>query len=208
MATTTPNYGWDVPTSTDYVADGAVAIETLGDDIDASLFSITSGKNVGLVHINTTSFTNVANVAVDSVFTSSFRNYRIVFDVSAKSTNGFMFLRFRAGGSDNTATQYNHCGLLGRTTQTIAYYGGSGDNYAMIGFSNASQAFNTIEVINPQIALNTKFSTVGHGGDLTTWFNVVGSGNHTSNTQFDGINFSPATGTFSGTVQIFGYRNS
>ena len=37
MATTTPNNGWSVPTSTDYVAQGAVAIETLGDAIDASV---------------------------------------------------------------------------------------------------------------------------------------------------------------------------
>jgi hypothetical protein len=37
MATTTPNNGWAVPTSTDYVADGAVAIETLGDAIDTSV---------------------------------------------------------------------------------------------------------------------------------------------------------------------------
>jgi hypothetical protein len=27
MATTTPNYGWPVPTDTDYVKDGAAAIE-------------------------------------------------------------------------------------------------------------------------------------------------------------------------------------
>jgi hypothetical protein len=37
MATTTPNNGWSVPTSSDYVAQGAVAIETLGDAIDASV---------------------------------------------------------------------------------------------------------------------------------------------------------------------------
>ena len=37
MATTTPNNGWSVPTSTDYVKDGADAIETLGDAIDASV---------------------------------------------------------------------------------------------------------------------------------------------------------------------------
>lgn len=37
MATTTPTFGWSVPTSTDYVKDGASAIETLGDSIDASL---------------------------------------------------------------------------------------------------------------------------------------------------------------------------
>lgn len=43
MATTTPNYGWAVPTSTDLVKDGAVAIETLGDSIDASLAELKGG---------------------------------------------------------------------------------------------------------------------------------------------------------------------
>jgi len=37
MATTTPNNGWPVPTSTDYVKDGATAIEALGDAIDTSV---------------------------------------------------------------------------------------------------------------------------------------------------------------------------
>lgn len=37
MATTTPNNTWPVPTSTDLVKDGAVAIEALGDAIDASV---------------------------------------------------------------------------------------------------------------------------------------------------------------------------
>ena len=45
MATTTPNFGFDVPTSTDYVADGAVAIETLGDDIDDRFGDITNFPN-------------------------------------------------------------------------------------------------------------------------------------------------------------------
>jgi hypothetical protein len=43
MATTTPNFGWQVPTSTDLVKNGAVAIETLGDAIDASLVDLKGG---------------------------------------------------------------------------------------------------------------------------------------------------------------------
>ena len=39
MATTTPLNGWPVPTSTDYVKDGAVSIEALGDAIDTSVGS-------------------------------------------------------------------------------------------------------------------------------------------------------------------------
>jgi hypothetical protein len=43
MATTTPNFGWPVPTSTDLVKNGATAIEGLGDAIDASLLDIKGG---------------------------------------------------------------------------------------------------------------------------------------------------------------------
>ncbi len=43
MATTTPNFGWPVPTSTDLVKDGATAIEALGDSIDASLVDLKGG---------------------------------------------------------------------------------------------------------------------------------------------------------------------
>jgi len=43
MATTTPNFGWPVPTSTDLVKNGATAIEGLGDAIDASLLDLKGG---------------------------------------------------------------------------------------------------------------------------------------------------------------------
>jgi hypothetical protein len=43
MATTTPNFGWPVTTSTDLVKDGATAIEALGDSIDASLLDLKGG---------------------------------------------------------------------------------------------------------------------------------------------------------------------
>jgi hypothetical protein len=43
MATTTPNFGWPVPTSTDLVKDGATAIEALGDGVDASMVDLKGG---------------------------------------------------------------------------------------------------------------------------------------------------------------------
>jgi hypothetical protein len=45
MATTTPNFGWTVPTSTDLVKDGATAIELLGDSIDTSLVDLKGGTS-------------------------------------------------------------------------------------------------------------------------------------------------------------------
>ena len=47
MATTTPNYGWSVPTSTDLVKDGATAIETLGDSVDATVKALNPETTLG-----------------------------------------------------------------------------------------------------------------------------------------------------------------
>jgi hypothetical protein len=43
MATTTTNYGWDIPQSTDLVKDGATAIATLGQDIDTAFVDLKGG---------------------------------------------------------------------------------------------------------------------------------------------------------------------
>jgi hypothetical protein len=37
---TSPNYGWIEPDDSDFVKDGALAIRDLGDDIDATVYSI------------------------------------------------------------------------------------------------------------------------------------------------------------------------
>ena len=78
MATTTPNYGWTVPTSTDLVKDGATAIETLGDAIDASMNTALGTKKAGMVLLNTTSFSGVSSGSVSDVFSATYENYRII----------------------------------------------------------------------------------------------------------------------------------
>jgi hypothetical protein len=50
MATTTPNFGWTVPTSSDLVKNGATAIETLGDAVDASFAGLTVNAQTGLTY--------------------------------------------------------------------------------------------------------------------------------------------------------------
>jgi hypothetical protein len=45
MATTTTNFGWDIPQSTDLVKNGATAISTLGQDIDTSMAELKGGTS-------------------------------------------------------------------------------------------------------------------------------------------------------------------
>jgi hypothetical protein len=209
MATTTPNYGWDVPTSSDYVKLGAQAIETLGDDIDASLFSITSGKNVGLVHINTTSFTTQSTVSINNVFTTAFDNYRIIFEANGSTTSQNVGARLRAGGSDSTASSYHQ--QIGEFSGTSAsgFRESSANIWNRISTVNsASPVLATMDIASPALS---RFTTVTGTRQVeptaTTQIQLMGSA-FANTTVFDGISFIVGTGTMTGTVRIYGYRNS
>jgi hypothetical protein len=65
MATTTPNFGWSVPTSTDLVKDGATAIETLGDAIDASLVDLKGGTTGQVLAKNSNTDMDFTWAAID-----------------------------------------------------------------------------------------------------------------------------------------------
>jgi hypothetical protein len=65
MATTTPNFGWPVPTSTDLVKDGATAIESLGDSIDASLLDLKGGTTGQVLSKNSNTDMDFTWVAQD-----------------------------------------------------------------------------------------------------------------------------------------------
>jgi hypothetical protein len=210
MATTTPNYGWDVPTSTDYVAQGAVAIETLGDDIDASLFSITGGKNVGLMHINTTTFTSVSSVAIDNVFTSSFANY-LVQCSTTNSVNTSLTYTMRAGGVNNSSSNvYWVKQALAVNGTNLNYSPGS----ALSGFESAqinATGNNTASTIffNPQLTASTSLHTSYTSRVDSPLLFGGGSfmGMNTVTTSYDGF-LASWGGTATGTIRIYGYRNS
>jgi hypothetical protein len=83
MATTTPNFGWPVPTSSDLVKNGATAIEGLGDAIDASLLDLKGGTTNQVLAKNSntdmdfkwvsdaTGMTNPMTTTGDTIYSSS-----------------------------------------------------------------------------------------------------------------------------------------
>lgn len=58
--------------------------------------------------------------------------------------------------------------------------------------------------MQPQVAFNTSFGSVGSNTDANAyyagWFNAI--------TQFDGFTILPASGTMTGTIRVYGMRNS
>jgi len=99
MATTTPNFSWPVPTSTDLVKDGATAIEALGDSIDASLVDLKGGTSGQVLAKN-------SNTDMDFVW---------VTDAGGDITGVTVSSPLTGGGTSGTVT----VGILSGTTSNL-----------------------------------------------------------------------------------------
>ena len=154
-----------------------------------------------LTLISTTNSTAVAtSVTYTNCFTSTYRNYLVMIDGTQSTSSGFMQLQMRASG----------------TTQTTNYYGGrfqvgtSGSGYS-VGQTNAasweicdgsSNKFTiAANIMTPQVGkvqCNTRYWT--RNGDT----GGIQQGFIDTTTQYDSMVFL-YSGTFTGTVSIYGY---
>jgi hypothetical protein len=209
MATTTPNYGWPVPTSTDYVKDGATAIEALGDAIDATVYGLGSG---GLVLVNATTIgTTVSSVQIDSCFTSTYSNYRIVVNINACSaTDTNVLFRLVDGTSPVTSANYEY-GAVGLSTSNVTENkSGSGETSFTLGSTSSSvPSFGmSLDVYKPQLAFQTSL-TYQSANSYNTGRVYVNNGvaRFSLTTQMEGFQILSSSGTFTGgTVAVYGYK--
>jgi hypothetical protein len=204
MATTT-NYGWTTPDNTAYVKDGASAIRTLGSSVDTSLFNITTGKNVGLVLLNTTTMTAVSAQSVNDVFSTTYDNYRILVSMTG-TTSQQANIRFRVGGVDASGSNYN----FGRVSVVASAIAGSTSTSQTVGgvgnFANAERSFITADIFNPFLAVNTQWASSSNQRQQSDFAVYNYSGSHNVDTSYTGFTLSAATGTLTGTISVYGYR--
>lgn len=209
MATTTPNYGWDVPTSTDYVAQGAVAIETLGDDIDATLWTALGGAYPGLRLVKSQAIgTGVSSVIVTSAFNATYRNYLIAFsDVICSGAQSNIGLQMRTGSTTSTTGYYGSCAFITYASQAITGIADNNSNqfvFAARTLGAGDKNSFSIELRQPFLANKTVIASNGFiGSDIAGNYN----GYHNSTTSYDQFVVTPAAGATltGGTIYVYGY---
>ena len=214
MATTTPNYGWSVPTSTDLVTNGATAIETLGDAIDASMNTALGTKKAGMVLLNTTSFSGaVSSVSVSNIFSATYENYRLVINNGTAVSGDNVEFRFklRVGGV-SSSTGYYGVGANCGTGSIQTFNQANTASFQVAAYDDTSPTLNAviIDLFQPFTATATKIFSTSIGTDsLATQvrsFNLQGY--HNVTTSYDSVEFLVNTGTFTGgTLRVYGYNN-
>jgi hypothetical protein len=101
MATTTTNFGWDIPTSSDLVKNGATAIAELGQDIDTKLAGLTVNAQTG------TTYTAVKADGLNAIVTmdnASANTFYIPTDATYAFPTGTTLLVYMKGAGVTTIT--------------------------------------------------------------------------------------------------------
>lgn len=209
MATTTPNYGWPVPTSTDYVKDGATAIEALGDAIDATVFGLPTGA---LTLINSTTFSAVASQSFNNVFSATYDNYVLVMKVLT-SANEQIRMRYRVNGADNSTSNYlYHMQFASTSSTAYSAIASNGTTSNLIASSDGTSSNHpiTLTVFNPFLSENTAALGLQNGSAASGVGPIYGGMLHsqfTASTSFTGFSVFPGSGTITGKIRVYGVQN-
>ena len=199
MATTTTNYGFDIPQSTDLVKDGATAIATLGQDIDTAMNTALGTKKAGMVLLNTTSFSGVASQSINSVFSATYDDYKILINCVASTDTDISF-RWRTSGTDNSNVSYQN--RNGEYVTAFQAYDNGLRGYANIGYCRDQTNLYQMEVANPFVAKRTNM--LFHNSMENA--HILGAVLFENTTSFDGFTFFPNAGTITGYVSVYGYN--
>ena len=221
MATTTTNFGWDIPQSTDLVKDGATAIAALGQDIDTAFVDFkggttgqvlkkTSGTDLdvewgtassGLTLINTTSFSGVASQSVNNVFSSTYPNYLVLMNMTTSTTMTPQF-RFRTA-SDDTTSNYNIQHLEASVSSVTATRNLNTNIMGLTPTTFNGKLIYSIQILNPNAAVETQgfITTSIYMNSLTSAFY------QNTSDQYTGFSLIASTGNITGTVRVYGYAN-
>jgi hypothetical protein len=193
---------------------GNVALDS---ELGLSLITPTSiAATGGSGSISTTgavSFTSASAISLNGVFSSTYDYYRILFHLDSCSADANFNIKMRASGTDNSSAQYSW-GLNGRTrADTLFSFSGNAQTTGWkIGEldSGVSGKFYSyvIDMHNPFLAQNTLMQIISNGVNTSSIpYALSGGGFHEVSTSYDGISLLPSSGTISGTVRVYGYRN-
>jgi hypothetical protein len=157
----------------------------------------------GLELISTQTLTSATSVNFDNVFTSTYRNYRIVYSFTDGGANTAE-MRMRVGGSSTSGTtNYAYTRVYLTGTGTFANNGGS-TGAAFGGFANLSSTGMNVgswDVFAPALAQYTNWTGGGNYSTLGEYGFIV----HKLATAYDGFGLTQLVSS-NGKISVYGYR--
>ena len=159
------------------------------------------------------SFSSASAISLNGVFTSTYENYRLVFNTSNFSASDALTFRLRASGSDYSSANYSQMGTRNfSNSATVAGLNESGRTSIGLGSSNSAAGDRcgiTIDIFKPNVNFTQKVMhiTVVNQETSGLYLRTQGGLADGATYVFDGFSFIIASGNMTGTVRVYGYRN-
>ena len=167
-----------------------------------------SPTTVGLFKITDTTFTTSSAVNVNNCFSSTYDNYFVIWTLTAASaTDTAINFYYRASGTDTTTNYYRSGSVADGATVSII--GASNAQVVQTSTTYPTHTTVVMQVLRPQDA------AVTYAHCSCTYLTNAGGGPYWlsqllrqfTTTQFDGFSLVPVSGTISGTLRVYGYRD-
>ena len=176
---------------------------TAADMNAVGLWKITSGTSSGTTAYN-----------YDGVFTSSYRNYRIVLsNIEVSTAARAVRLQFRASGSTNANAGYDYAFNGLRANGVSANTNNAGGTFTEIGvyidtYADTQLGQSVIDVINPQISTQRTSGLLIAQGYEGAYYYRSGGFVQGEATAFDGFRILlSGSGNVAYNYAIYGYKN-
>jgi hypothetical protein len=163
--------------------------------------------NSGLVYIaNGTLSLTTSATSVTGVFSSIYKNYRVLFYVSARSTTNSVEMKYIVGTTP-TSTGYYQAGIgSDYAVNTAIYYPRTNGTTQFIGISTSGSVGLTMDIFNPNRTGNTLHT--GTASDVNTGYAYSLGGENIVSNQYTGFQLFTSTGTATVEYQVFGYQEA
>lgn len=161
------------------------------------------------------SFSNATSVELLNVFSSAYDTYRIIFQGTRGGAISIEYLHMRVGSYSGVFTSANYAGgfngIESGYTATMNITNASAGTFALGSIANAGQYFSGEALLaNPYLADRTHIVSqmLGFQQGNAQGYNYS-AGYQSDATSFPSIGlFSSGSKPITGTIQVFGYKNS
>jgi hypothetical protein len=164
-----------------------------------------SGTGVSLSG-NTATITAASTASIIGCFTSAFTNYVMVYNLTA--TSDYLRMKLRTASADISTGYGNTQAFITDNSTTVGFLnsGAASWNDTRWLIAANTQAYGTMTLYNPQKAASTFYTADVSTISSTNSMRLFGSGRNTGTDVCTGLTIFPDTGTFTGTVTVYGYR--
>jgi hypothetical protein len=177
------------------IASGLISIVPLSTSVVSGSASIAANGTV--------TFSGVSAITIKNVFSGSFNHYRYILTITSASNDADIMMQLGKTGLSNLGSGYTwgRVAVFSGPSSNSSYTANTNGN--MFGRISAGGGMVSGDIINPGNTSRKAWNSISADQDFFIFF----GGRNSSSTAYEDVYlYLLQGGTFSGTMQVFGYR--